>query len=339
MNKSFLITWNPKKWNFDGGYESFLQSVKAGSRPEIEWAVNNSSIHKGDTLYLMRLGEEPRGIIAKGVSLNDVHYARHYDAERAMNGEKTKFVTVQFLSAQDYMNDNYLEWKVLKQRFPNQMWTPQSSGIEIRDEYHKSLDDAWDNCLSKPEWKKSLEYTDIRHNIVIIKINKSYRRGMSPRELYEYTRGYWDYRIDTFQKAQYALAVVNQEVVEVYRIDKWVRASEADNYIRTYDPNKHINKIALYGEVAAEDIRTYYMDRYVGKLFKNGNAHSVSLFMKYEGDNYANRDDINAPLRPKNRLRKPDGSGEYIRQGCRQQSACRERADGNSGGFHSQFPE
>ncbi len=36
---------------------------------------------------------------------------------------------------------------------------------------------------------KNLTLEDITDNIVIIKINKSYREGMSDRELYDVTRG------------------------------------------------------------------------------------------------------------------------------------------------------
>ena len=66
MGNTYLITWNPNKWDFEGGFSSFLQSVSNGEKYVEPWTVCNSNIHKGDALYLMKLGSEPRGIIAKG---------------------------------------------------------------------------------------------------------------------------------------------------------------------------------------------------------------------------------------------------------------------------------
>ena len=60
-----------------------------------------------------------------------------------------------------------------------------------------------------------LSYEDITDDLVVIKINKSYYKGMSPRELYEYTRGYWKRKIESVSAAKYALAVANGEVKEV----------------------------------------------------------------------------------------------------------------------------
>ena len=62
---------------------------------------------------------------------------------------------------------------------------------------------------------------EITDNIIIIKINRSYRRGMSPEELYDITRGCWKRRIASVDHAEFALAVYEGEVVEVYRIFAW----------------------------------------------------------------------------------------------------------------------
>ena len=159
MSNTYLITWNPSKWDFEGGFYSFLQQVENGNKPTIEWTVNSSSIKKDDEVYLMRLGEEPRGIIAKGVSLSDVHLALHYDPVRAMAGERTKHITVQFLSAVDFKDNKFLNWEYLKKQFPNQKWTPQGSGITIRDEYCDALKELWDqtiNSINVPIYPKDI---------------------------------------------------------------------------------------------------------------------------------------------------------------------------------------
>lgn len=125
-----------------------------------------------------------------------------------------------------------------------------------------------------------LQYTDITDNIVIIKINQTYYDGMTDLELYEFTRGYWKRKIESISCANYALAVAFGEVKEVYRIDRWVHASEADNVIRKYDPNRHSDRIAFYGEVADKSTRNRYIGKCVSKLYQYGEANPVKLFLK-----------------------------------------------------------
>ncbi len=147
MSNTYLLTWNPSKWDFEGGYNTFLQSVNNGENPTIEWRAANSSIKKGDTLFLMKLGEPPRGIILKGIAMSSGHPSKHYEAERAQAGEMINRVDVQFVFAGDYSKGEYIDWSVLKARFPNQNWTPQASGIAIRDEYCDALNELWDQTI------------------------------------------------------------------------------------------------------------------------------------------------------------------------------------------------
>ncbi len=309
-NHTYLLTWNPNKWDFEGGYKTFLKSVNSGENPIIEWRATNESIEKGDALFLMRLGEEPRGIILKGIAMSSGHPSKHYEAERAEAGEMINCVDVKFISAGDYSKGEYIDWKVLKERFPEQNWIPQASGIKIKNEYCDELNELWNQIA-----KNNLTEKDIKHNLVIIKINKTYHKGMSARELYEYTRGFWKRRIESVSSARYALAVVDGVVIEVYKIDKWVHASQADNITREYVPERHSNRIAFYGEVATDDIRNYYIGRNVNSLYKWGEADPVKLMMAYYGAD-SDSDSINVPMRPKNKIIKVDGSVRYVCGRC-----------------------
>ena len=64
---------------------------------------------------------------------------------------------------------------------------------------------------------------DIRHSIMVIKINKRYRRDMSARELYDAVRGIWRASLNSInrRKVEYVLGVYNQLVVAVYKPDEW----------------------------------------------------------------------------------------------------------------------
>lgn len=64
---------------------------------------------------------------------------------------------------------------------------------------------------------------DIQHSIMVIKINKLYRKGMNAKELYDIVRGNWRASINSIQrrKVEYVFGVYNQLIVAVYKPDEW----------------------------------------------------------------------------------------------------------------------
>ena len=108
-----------------------------------------------------------------------------------------------------------------------------------------------------------LRKEDITDNIIIIKINRSYKPGMSALQLYDVTRGCWKVSLPYASRADYALSVVYGEVVEVYKIYRWVPASEEKRETIEYDTEKEKGRIIFKGEVAAEDIRKKYIGKSV----------------------------------------------------------------------------
>ena len=75
-----------------------------------------------------------------------------------------------------------------------------------------------------------LEKEDIKHSILVIKINKLYRRGMSEAELYDAVRGYWAASLKSIEtrKVKYVFGVYNGLIVAVYKPDAWYYGSELD---------------------------------------------------------------------------------------------------------------
>ncbi|MCE7983039.1 MAG: hypothetical protein DYG89_17785 [Caldilinea sp. CFX5] len=64
----------------------------------------------------------------------------------------------------------------------------------------------------------------IHEPVILITINRLYRRGMSAEELYEVTRGNWVIGQRRAQ-AKYAFAVYNGIIREVYEIHRWQPAT------------------------------------------------------------------------------------------------------------------
>ena len=116
---------------------------------------------------------------------------------------------------------------------------------------------------------------DITDDIIIIKLNKSYRSGMSSEELYDITRGCWKRRIESVERAEFALAVYKGEVIEVYRISAWYSAQEEIRDTVPFDPEVERGRIIFKGEVAEEKVREKYIGKNISKLFKRGEASPV----------------------------------------------------------------
>lgn len=128
-----------------------------------------------------------------------------------------------------------------------------------------------------------LTLEEIRENIVIIKINRSFREGMSETELYDVTRGCWKRKIASVEKADYALAVVHGIVKEVYQIDEWLPAENEVRETIPYNETTDTGRIIFKGRAADEKIRKKYLDYSVAGLFKRGEASPVKVILKPRG--------------------------------------------------------
>ena len=68
-----------------------------------------------------------------------------------------------------------------------------------------------------------LKAEDIKHNILVIKINKLYRRNMTNYEIYDAVRGMWRASLNSIKSRniRYVFGVYNSLIVGVYKPDEW----------------------------------------------------------------------------------------------------------------------
>ena len=123
-----------------------------------------------------------------------------------------------------------------------------------------------------------LERKDLEENLVVIKINRSYKEGMSEQELYEVTRGKWKRRLENVQHIKYALSVCKGIVVEVYEIDSWAEATPDFEDKFKYYPSRY-GRIEFTGKVASKIIRDKYIGKSVAHLYKYGEANPIKTFL------------------------------------------------------------
>lgn len=74
---------------------------------------------------------------------------------------------------------------------------------------------------------EELSKDDVKHKILVIKINKLYRRNISANELYDSVRGIWRASMNSAQSVEYVFGVYNSLIVAVYKPTKWYKCKEA----------------------------------------------------------------------------------------------------------------
>ena len=139
---TYLFTWNPQKWNWTNLQESIDHLDNVGYVVR-RWSCGNSkSIKKGDRVFLVRLGEEPRGIMGSGYAKSSYYVAPHWDGTQ---GKIANYIDIEF----DILinpEKNILFDKIdLDKVDPNkiQQWFPQQSGISIKQEILSLLESNW----------------------------------------------------------------------------------------------------------------------------------------------------------------------------------------------------
>lgn len=122
---------------------------------------------------------------------------------------------------------------------------------------------------------EKLDPKDIIHNIMFIRINKRYRNDMSPLELYESTRGFWRLKVENAKKVDYALAVYDGMVLEVYEIIEWFPALSTYMERTVTNPERLKERYEFVGRIASEDIQKRYANKSVKDFFAPGESNPI----------------------------------------------------------------
>ncbi len=94
-------------------------------------------------------------------------------------------------------------------------------------------------ALSVEEYEKiygadELREEDIKHKILVIKINKLYQRGMDKTTLYDTVRGVWRASIQKAETVDYVFGVYNSLIVAVYKPTHWYVCKEAKDKLPSH---------------------------------------------------------------------------------------------------------
>ncbi len=115
----------------------------------------------------------------------------------------------------------------------------------------------------------------IREPAILIRINQAYRYGMSDVELYDATRSAW--RVgEKREAAEFAFAVFEGVVREVYQIEDWISGGSTFNVHHGGRAVRRPRRFEFVGTIAEPEIRKRYVNRYVGHFFPPGAQNPIS---------------------------------------------------------------
>ena len=143
----WLISWNKNNWEWPM-FEQKCQATKVGRTFIESWACANSNPQIGDEVFLIKLGDQPRGIIGHGTVERAIYEKDHYNAAKAAEGKKEKAIDVRFDRLIDYTEDNFIPQDELNAKCEGQLWSPQSSGIEIKPSVVPTLKKMWEAVIA-----------------------------------------------------------------------------------------------------------------------------------------------------------------------------------------------
>jgi 5-methylcytosine-specific restriction protein A len=138
---TYLLAWNPKRWTWDN-LESMKQKLSQGTEVDRLWSCRSRKVEIGDRIFIIRLGEEPKGIFASG-HVTEKTEGQHWDKSK---NELIPYVRVKFdkLINPDKVGVKMLFMEELKSKeFQPMHWSTQMSGVQIRDDVADHLEEVW----------------------------------------------------------------------------------------------------------------------------------------------------------------------------------------------------
>ena len=140
---TYLLAWNPVRFEWSDLAEA-AETVRREGSCEDSWSCGRvKRIRAGDRFFLIRLGLEPRGIVASGYALTapepDV-----IDWDASRKGQVTNYIKVRYDALVGPDMDGILPLAALDQGALAEVhWSTQQSGITIKDEAAELLEELW----------------------------------------------------------------------------------------------------------------------------------------------------------------------------------------------------
>lgn len=141
---TFLFAWNPIKWHWEDLEESIEKLNTEGKYSQIWSCASHRQVKVGDRAFLVKLGKKPTGIIGSGHVATLPFLSKHYSGKDKL----VHRVMIDFDVLLNPDKDQILTTELLNQgSLDAQHWSPEQSGISIRQELTDELEAVWFDFL------------------------------------------------------------------------------------------------------------------------------------------------------------------------------------------------
>ena len=110
--------------------------------------------------------------------------------------------------------------------------------------------------------------------VLVVKINQTYREGMSDEELYEIVRGIWKVNKTKLDKIQYVFGVYHGIVKEIYEVANWNDAGTTPYKFRKHEPKTLVGRSEFVGQPAPDNIRDKYLGKRIDLTYQTVNYYN-----------------------------------------------------------------
>lgn len=147
---TYLLTWSPKKWEWHD-LSKRIGEIRRKGFCITDWSCgNNKSIAKGSRLFLLRQGEEPRGIVGAGWAESEPYEEIHWREEKAKAGRTTMYLRVRWEKLLNPERESIFPREWLNKGVLSMInWNTQISGINIWPEVAEVLEERWAEFLDE----------------------------------------------------------------------------------------------------------------------------------------------------------------------------------------------
>lgn len=137
-----------------------------------------------------------------------------------------------------------------------------------------------------------LSPNDIKHRIMVIKINKLYNRNMSKKELYDAVRGIWKANINRARSVDYVFGVYHSLVVAVYKPTQWYSCMDAPEHLfpAHHKGEKRIKRI-LFTDDHYQNMDSHYLYKSIDSLYNSKAQNPISYLDPNDEDIFLEADD------------------------------------------------
>jgi hypothetical protein len=102
MAETYLLVWNPSNFKWDD-LQDDIRLVESNGTVHGRWSCGRSrNIVPGSRFFLMRVGDEHRGVIGSGTITSSPEPEAHWDPAKAADGKEAWYVHIQFDVLKEY---------------------------------------------------------------------------------------------------------------------------------------------------------------------------------------------------------------------------------------------